>query len=134
MAYELTADDQKLLARETKAIAYLALTLSDGMPHVSPIWFEWDGTHIIINTARGRVKDKILKTHPIVALTIVPPDNYYRYLLIRGPVVDETEVGGFEMICDLNEKYHGNRNFARRPGQVRVTYKILPEKVFSETQ
>ena len=53
-----------LLERETKAFTFLALTLSDGSPQVTPVWFDWDGTHIIINTARGRVKDRILKRNP----------------------------------------------------------------------
>jgi PPOX class probable F420-dependent enzyme len=132
MAYEFTADEQKLLARESKAYAYLALTLADGTPHVSPIWFDWDGTHIILNTARGRVKDKVMHKHPMVALTITPYDDPRRYILIRGPVVAETEEGAFDTICDLKEKYDGTREFPKRPGQVRVTYKILPEKVFSD--
>src|SRR5581483_12441662 len=70
MTVQFSQDDLRLLARETRAFAYLALTLSDGTPQVSPIWFDWDGTHFIINTARGRVKDKILKKHPVVAMTI----------------------------------------------------------------
>ena len=131
MPVQFSEDDLKLLAPETRAFAYLALALADGTPHVSPIWFDWDGTHIIINTARGWVKDKVLKKHPMVALTITGSDPY-RYLLIRGHVVDETEEGGYEMICALNYKYHGKYEFPRRPGQVRVTYKILPERLFSD--
>lgn len=132
MAYQLTDDDKKLLARETKAMAYLALTLSDGTPQVSPIWFDWDGTHIILNTARGRVKDKVMKKHPMVALTITPPGDPGRYLLIRGRVVQETEEGAFDTICSLKEKYDGTRDFKKPAGQVRVTYKISPEKIFSD--
>jgi hypothetical protein len=44
-------------------------------------------------------------------------------------VVDETEVGGYEEICDLNEKYHGDRNYPKR-SEIRVTYKVLPERIF----
>lgn len=125
-----TDRELQFFTRQEKSFAYLALTLSDGTPQVTPLWFEWDGTHILINTARGRVKDKILKKHPIVSLCITSTDPY-QYLQIRGQVVEETEEGAFEMICDLNEKYHGDRNFTKRPGQVRVTYKILPEKLDS---
>jgi PPOX class probable F420-dependent enzyme len=122
-------DYQHLLKWETKAFAFLALTLSDGAPQVTPIWFDWDGAHIIINTARKRVKDKVLSRHPKVALAIPDPKDTYRYLQIRGRVVEETEVGGYEMICKLNEKYRGKYEFPKREGQVRVTYKILPEQV-----
>jgi PPOX class probable F420-dependent enzyme len=125
-----TPEQQKFFARDTRAMAYLALVLSDGSPQVTPLWFDWDGTHIIINTARGRVKDNILKKHPTVSLCITANDPY-KYLQIRGKVVDETEQGAFDVICDLNEKYHGDRNFTKRPGQIRVTYKILPEKLDS---
>jgi len=118
-----------LLARETKAFAFLALTLSDGSPQVTPVWFDWDGTHFIINTARGRVKDRVLKKKPKVALAIMNPANAYNYVQIRGQVDGETEEGAYDMICKLNEKYHGKYEYPKRPGEVRVTYTILPERI-----
>ena len=129
---EIPEKAQYLLKWETKAFAFLALTLSDGSPHVTPVWFDWDGTHIVINTARGRVKDKVLKRRPKVALAIVAPDDLYNYLRIQGRVEAETEENAYEMICRLNEKYHGKFEFARPPGQVRVTYTILPERAYLE--
>ena len=128
---EIPEKAQYLLKWETRAFAFLALTLKDGSPQVTPVWFEWDGAHIIINTARGRVKDKVLKRKAKVALAIADPTDTYRYMQIRGTVVEETEAGGYEMICRLNEKYHGKYEFEKVSGQVRVTYKILPEHVFS---
>jgi PPOX class probable F420-dependent enzyme len=119
-----------LLSPEKKAFASLALTLADGSPQVTPIWFGWDGTHIILNTARGRVKDKVMQRGGKVALLIVDPADPYRYLQIRGRVVEETEEGAYDVICDLRLKYHGDRDFPKRPGEVRVTYTILPEQVF----
>ncbi|MBI5652121.1 MAG: pyridoxamine 5'-phosphate oxidase family protein [Chloroflexi bacterium] len=130
MSVQIPASRRDLLAREKKAFAFLALVLADGSPQVTPIWFDWDGTHIILNTARGRVKDKVMHKRRPVALAIFDPSEPYRYLQIRGRVVEETEVGGYEMICALNEKYHGDLNYPKRPGEVRVTYKILPERVW----
>lgn len=118
-----------LLSNDVRAFAHLALTRQDGTPHVSPVWFEWDGEHMVINTARGRVKDNLLRRHPVVSLSIQDPADPYRYLLMTGPVVAETEEGGFEHICDLQQKYHGNRNYPQMPGQVRVIYKVRPEHV-----
>jgi PPOX class probable F420-dependent enzyme len=118
-----------LLAREKKAFANLALVKKDGTPQVTPVWFDYDGTHIIINTARGRVKDRIMHHHPVVALSSYDPANPYRYLQIRGKVVEETEQGAAETIADLNEKYNGRREYPLREGEVRVTYKVLPERV-----
>ncbi len=119
-----------LLSPEKKACASLALTLADGSPQVTPIWFGWDGTYIILNTARGRVKDKVMRRGGKVALAIVDPSDPYRYLQIRGRVVDETEEGAYDVICDLRLKYRGDRNYPKNPGEVRVTYKVLPEQVF----
>ena len=119
-----------LLSLEKKAFASLALTLADGSPQVTPIWFGWDGTHIILNTARERVKDKVMRRRGKVALSIVDPGDPYRYLQIRGRVVDETEEGAYDVICDLRLKYRGDRNYPRNPGEVRVTYRVLPEQVF----
>jgi PPOX class probable F420-dependent enzyme len=121
-----------LLSPEKKAFASLALTLADGSPQVTPIWFGWDGTHLILNTARGRVKDRVMHRRGKVALSIVDPNDAYRYLQIRGRVVDETEEGAYDVICDLRLKYRGDRNYPRNPGEVRVTYKVLPERVFSK--
>ncbi len=117
-----------LMRRESKAFAFLALVKKDGTPHVTPIWFDYDGKSFVINTARGRVKDKILSRHPMVALAIVDPRDPYRYLQVFGKIVEETEQGAFDVICDLNVKYHGDRNYPKRPGEVRVTYKIEPER------
>lgn len=121
-----------LLQRETRAFAHLALARADGTPHVSPVWFDYDGQHFIFNTARGRVKDHILAKHPVVAFDIVDPQNPYAYLLVRGQVAAETEEGGYDQICDLAEKYHGKREYPKNPGEVRVTYKVLPEKITPE--
>jgi PPOX class probable F420-dependent enzyme len=121
-----------LVSREKKAFANLALTLSDGTPQVTPIWFDYEDGLIVINTARGRVKDKVLRRRPIVALSIFDPHDPYRYVLIKGPVVAEAEEGARERINDLNLKYKGNSNYPLPAGQVRVTYKVRPDSVFPE--
>lgn len=116
-----------LLSRETKAFAALALVTGKGEPQVTPMWFDFDGEDIIFNTARGRLKDRVMKKLPAVALAIQDPANPYRYLQIRGRVISETEEGAYESICSLREKYRGDRNYPRNPGEVRVIYKVHPE-------
>ncbi len=118
-----------LLNPSKKAFAFLAAVAQDETPRVWPIWFDYDGNNIVINTARGRVKDKMLHGHPMVAMDIVDPTNPYRYIQVRGKVVEETEAGGYEQISKLNQKYHGNPNYPKNAGEVRVTYKIQPEHV-----
>jgi PPOX class probable F420-dependent enzyme len=127
MSAAIPASHADLLTPEKKAFASLALVTSKGEPHVTPMWFGFDGEHVIFNTARGRVKDRILRRRPVVAFAVVDPADPYRYLQVRGRVVDETEAGAYEQICDLRLKYRGDRNYPKRPGEVRVTYKVRPE-------
>lgn len=115
---------------QKKAFATLATVNADGTPQVTPVWFDYDGTHIRFNTARGRVKDRNLRRNPAVALAVMDPDNPYRYLQVRGRVAEVTEAGADAHIDALAKKYTGQDRYAnRRPGEVRVTYKIAPERV-----
>ncbi len=115
---------------QKKAFASLATVNADGTPQVTPVWFDSDGTHIRFNTARGRVKDRNLRRNPAVALAIVDPDNPYRYVQIKGRVADVTEAGADAHIDALAKKYMGKDTYPyRRPGEVRVIFKIAPERV-----
>ena len=115
-----------------KAFAHLATVGRDGAPQVTPVWVDYDGTHVRINTARGRAKDKNLQRNPKVALSAQDPDNPYRYVQVRGRVVEMTEKDADTHIDALSKKYTGRDKYAnRRPGEVRVIVKILPEKVQS---
>jgi PPOX class probable F420-dependent enzyme len=117
-----------LLSHEKRSFAALGLVLKDGTPQVTPMWFDFDGTHFIFNTARGRVKDRVMRRRPPVAFAIQDPQNPYRYVQVRGRVVDETEAGAYDQICDLRLKYHGDRNYPKREGEQRVTYRVIPER------
>jgi PPOX class probable F420-dependent enzyme len=113
---------------DKKAFAVLATVGADGHPQVTPVWVDFDGRHVRINTARGRVKDKNLAKDPHVALTIMDPDNPYRYVQVRGRVVEMTEDGADAHIDALAKKYLGQDRYpGRKPGERRVTVKIAPE-------
>jgi PPOX class probable F420-dependent enzyme len=115
-----------------KAFAHVATVGRDGAPQVTPVWVDYDGAHVLINTARGRVKDRNLQRNPMVALSVQDPDNPYRYLQVRGRVVEVTEKGADAHIDALAKRYMGHDRYGnRRPGEVRVIFKILPEKVQS---
>jgi PPOX class probable F420-dependent enzyme len=121
---------QDLLGDDKKAFVYLATLMPSGSPQVTPVWFSTDGTYILINTAEGRVKDRNMRARPYVALCIADPANAYRYLQIRGKVVEYTYDGADAHIDSLNFKYHGIPTYRfRKPGEKRVIFKILPEKV-----
>lgn len=117
-----------LLKDETRAFLFLATTMPDGSPQVTPVWFNHDGEHILINSARGRVKDRNMRARPRVAMVIQDPANPYRYLQIRGRVVEITEEGGLEHINSLAHKYTG-QPWKANADEVRVMYKVLPEKI-----
>lgn len=115
---------------EKRAFADLVTLMPDGSPQVSPVWFEYDGGFILVNSASGRQKDRNMRRDPRVALAISDPDNPYRYLQIRGRVVEITEEGGDDSIDRLAFKYTGQEKYPwRRPDEVRVVYKIAPERV-----
>ena len=112
---------------QKKALAHLATLMPDGSPQVTPVWVEYDGTHVLINSARGRQKDRNLRANPAVALSLCDPDNPYRYLEVRGRVVDITEQGADAHIDRLAKKYLGVDSYpGRSPQEVRVTYRIQP--------
>jgi PPOX class probable F420-dependent enzyme len=112
---------------QKKALAHLATVMPDGSPQVTPVWVEFDGTHVLINSARGRQKDRNLRANPAVALSLCDPDNPYRYLEVRGRVVDITEQGADAHIDRLAKKYLGVDSYpGRSPQEVRVTYRIRP--------
>lgn len=114
---------------QKKAFAHIATVMPDGSPHVTPLWCEYDGTHIWINSAKGRVKDKNMRRDARVALSIQDPDNAYRYIQVRGKVVEITEKGAEEHIDKFSKKYTGKDKYQKpSPDQVRVIYKIKPEK------
>lgn len=112
------------------ALAHLATLMTDGRPQVTPVWVDFDGSHIRVNSAKGRVKDKNMRRNKRVALSIADPDNPYRYLAVQGEVVDVTEEGADDHINALAKKYLGKDQYPfRQPGEVRVIYKIRPDRV-----
>ncbi len=114
---------------QKKAFGNLATTMPDGSPQVTPVWVDFDGSHVIINSARGRQKDKNMQRNAKVALSILDPDNPYRYLEVRGKVDAITEEGADAHIDKMAQKYMGKDKYPwRRPEEVRVLYKILPTK------
>ena len=117
---------------DKKAFAGLGTLMPDGRPQVTPVWVDYDGSHVIVNTAKGRVKDRNMRRDPRVSLAIVDPDNPYRYLEVRGRVTEITENGADQHIDKMAKKYLGQDKYPfRQSGEVRVLFKIAPEKFSS---
>jgi PPOX class probable F420-dependent enzyme len=115
-----------------KAFASLATINADGSPQVTPVWCDYDGQHVLVNSAKGRHKDRNMRERPKVALALIDPDNPYRYLEVRGTVEEVTERGAREHIDKMAKKYLGMDKYDNaQPGEVRVIYKIKPERFTS---
>jgi PPOX class probable F420-dependent enzyme len=115
------------LLGDKKAFANLATLMPDGTPQVTPVWFDYIGGKLRVNSARGRVKTRNMAVGAAVALSILDPDNPYRYVQVRGRVVRVTEDGADAHIDALAHKYLGVDSYPqRRAGEVRVTFEIEP--------
>jgi PPOX class probable F420-dependent enzyme len=115
---------------DKKSFVHLATVNTNGTPQVTPVWCDFDGAHVRLNTARGRVKDRNLRANPRVALSVQDPDNPYRYVQVQGRVVEMTEQGADAHIDALAKKYIGQDRYPwRKPGEVRVLVKVVVERV-----
>jgi PPOX class probable F420-dependent enzyme len=113
---------------QKRAFASLGTVMPNGSPQVTPVWVDFDGTHVMFNSAKGRQKDRNVRRDPRVSLAIIDPENPYRYLEIRGSVVEITEEGADAHINKMSKKYLDLDKYPyARPGEVRVIYKIKPE-------
>ncbi len=117
---------------QKQAFGNLGTLMQDGSPQVTPVWVDYDGKYVRFNSAKGRVKDKNIRRDPRVSISLQDPANPYRYLEVRGRVVEITENGADDHINKLSQKYLGKPVYPfRQPGEVRVLYKIEPQKVSS---
>ena len=117
---------------EKASLGHLATLMPDGTPHVTPVWVDYDGECLLVNSAAGRQKDLNMAMRRAVAVEIADPDNPNRYLHVRGPVVDITEDGADAHLDHLAARYLGRPTYPeswRFPGEVRRIYRIRPRRV-----
>lgn len=118
------------LLQEKRTFAHLATNMPDGAPQSTPVWIDYRDGHVLVNTAKGRVKARNMHKGSHVALSITDPDNPYRYVQVRGVVSKVHEDGADAHIDFLARKYLGQDRYPwRRPGEERVIYEISPESV-----
>lgn len=115
-------------------LASLATIMPDGQPQVHPVWCDYDGTYVRVNSAKGRAKDKNMRARPQVTLLLVDPDSVWHWIEVRGVVEEITEEGADAHIDALAKKYMGADTYPfRKATEVRVTYKIRPTRVNAVT-
>lgn len=115
--------------------ATVATVMADGRPQASVVWCNYDGEHVLFNTAVGRQKEKNLRERPQVSLLIIDPENMYRYLEVRGDVT-LTQEGALDHIDQLAHEYQGVDSYYGNltpadlaEKETRVICKITPTKV-----
>jgi PPOX class probable F420-dependent enzyme len=115
-------------------VVALVTMMPNGQPQATPVWVDYDGTYVIVNTARGRQKDKNMSPGAKVTVLSINPKNHYNWLEVRGVIAEEDEASGLEVINRLSLKYRGNPDYFTanpelRGVQQRVTYRIEPTHV-----
>jgi PPOX class probable F420-dependent enzyme len=115
------------LLTQKKAFASIATLQPDGSPQVTPVWFDYVDGVVRVNTAKGRIKARNLSQGSKVALSIMDPDNAYRYIQIRGTVTKETTDGAVAHIDSLAKKYMDKDVYPwHNDKDTRVIYEITP--------
>ena len=129
MQKKLTDRAREIL--RSKTFAYVTATDPEGRPYVTPVWVDVDDKDTVwINTARGRVKDRLLGVDAPTALAAIDPENPYEYVQVRGRVSERREAGADADIDHLAQKYLGKERYPfRQPGEERVTIVIEPEQL-----
>ncbi|QLH81884.1 pyridoxamine 5'-phosphate oxidase family protein [Halosimplex pelagicum] len=120
---------------EKETVAHFATLTPEGFPHVTPVWIDYDpeADRVLVNTARGRRKERNVRADPRVGVSMVDPDDAYRYCSVVGEVTALTEAGAEDHIDELAARYFGvdeYPSYDEDPGP-RVIVEIRPDEVFT---
>lgn len=126
-------NDFRDLLFEKNSIAHVAIIRKGGIPHVTPVWFdltEEDLKNSIFkfNSAKGRVKTSNLRINSSVSISILDPEDPYRYLGLNGKIIKVIEGDeAVKHIHELSVKYTGKEfwNIKENPNRIKYIVKIL---------
>jgi PPOX class probable F420-dependent enzyme len=116
---------------EGESFAHVATVMPDGSPHVTPVWVDHeDGECVRFNTARGRQKTRNIERDPSVGVSVLDPDDPYRYLSVRGEAT-MTEEGAVEHIDALARQYMDVEEYPHHGDESgpRVVVRVSPDHV-----
>lgn len=128
----LSEAEARLFA-EGRNYGTLATTRADGSPHATPVWVDFDGENVVINTAQGRAKYRHIKRDPRVAISVFSGEDPESYVTVSGvaEIVDEGQAA-WDHIDKLHRRYRGGTGRFERGGPQRVLVRIRPTRVYSE--
>jgi PPOX class probable F420-dependent enzyme len=119
-----------LVAWDTKSFAHVATIGPDGEPHSSPVWFEWDGEHIRFSLTMTRQKHRNLQRDKRIAMSISDPEDPYRYIEIRGELVEIEPDPNIDFISRMAKKYIDRDRYPwHKEGDERIVMNIRPTKI-----
>jgi PPOX class probable F420-dependent enzyme len=126
--------EDKLDLLQRPIVCTLVTLMPDHQPQATPVWFSWQDDLIWVNTAKGRQKDKNMRDRRQVTVLVIDPENPYRYIELRGHVIEITEDGALDHIHQLARRYFGRDDFYEtmpdlRGKETRVIFKIKPTHV-----
>jgi PPOX class probable F420-dependent enzyme len=126
-------EGQASLFTEGRNFGTLATVRADGSPHATPVWVDFDGENVVVNTAQGRAKYRHIRRDPRVAVSVFDEENPEAYVTVSGiaEIVDEGRPA-WEHIDKLHRKYRGGAGRFERGGPQRVLVRVRPTRVYSE--
>lgn len=122
----LTAEQAQLFLDKNYGVA--TTLRRDGSPHMTTVWVDWDGEHVLFNTAEGRAKPRHLRRDPRAAVYVMNPENPYQWIAVSGPA-EMTHEGAVAHIDRLAQKYRGTETYGVEPGEQRIIVRVRPEHV-----
>ena len=123
------SDAQRAFVQDNPFVGTVTTLRADGSPHSTVVWVDMDGDALRFNTARDRAKAKHVLRDPRISVTVIDPQDQYRWVGVTGTaeLVDE---GADAHIDSLAKKYLGADSYPfRNPEEQRVTVRITIEKV-----
>ncbi len=106
---------------ESTALAHVATIGPHGEPQNIPVWFDWDGEHVMFSQTKTRQKYRNLQRDPRVTFSLVDPDTPYRYPEIWREMVRVEEDSYLDFINSMAKKYLGLDKYPyQQPGDERV--------------
>ena len=128
--FQIPESHSDLVDWGTRSFAHVATIGPDGEPQSSPVWFEWDGTHLQFSLTKTRQKYRNLMRDKRVSLSILDPHDPYRYVEIRGELDDVVPDPDIDFISRMAQKYIGRDRYPwHRPGDERVVMRVRPTHV-----
>lgn len=121
---ELSTEVRELLG--ARNMAHVATLMSDGAPHVSPVWIAVEGDRLAIFSAQENLKVRNLRRDGRIGISVCDEDNPYRAAIIRGRVVEELEGDEAVAIMDRMSNRYVGTDF---PVRTAIVSLIEPDRV-----